>query len=66
MQLPFSWSYPSTLGPFQTKRLFFASIAPCVSNQLNQGWGISGPRATSGPPQRFQWQTEAFRKKLQI
>ena len=33
---------------------------------LYQGWAISGPRATCGPPQRFQWPVEAFRKDHQI
>jgi len=32
---------------------------------LIQGWAISGPRATCGPPQRFQWPTEEFGKAHQ-
>ena len=35
-------------------------------NPLAQGWAISGPRATCGPPQRFQWPAEAFRKNHQV
>jgi len=30
------------------------------------GVGNSGPRAKCGPPQRFQWPAEAFRKYVQI
>jgi len=33
---------------------------------LGQGWANSGPRAKCGPPQRFKWPAEAFRKYLQI
>ena len=33
---------------------------------LGRGWAISGPRATCGPPQHFQWHHEAFKKNLQI
>jgi len=33
---------------------------------LEQGWAISGLRATCGLLQRFQWPAEAFRKNLQI
>jgi len=33
---------------------------------LGQGWAISGPRATCGLPQRFQWPVEAFRKNHQV
>ena len=29
---------------------------------LEQGWANSGPRAKCGPPQRFQWPAQAFRK----
>jgi len=29
---------------------------------LEQGWAISGPRATCGPPHRFRWPARAFRK----
>jgi len=29
---------------------------------LEQGWAISGPRDTCGPPQRFQLPAKAFRK----
>ena len=35
------------------------AIAPMLS--LGQGWAISGPRATCGPPQRFKWSVETFR-----
>jgi len=35
---------------------------PILRIDLRQGWAISGPRATCGPPQRFQWPAEAFRK----
>ena len=31
---------------------------------LSQGWAISGPRATCGLPQRFQWPEDAFSKNL--
>jgi len=31
-------------------------------NDPGQGWANSGPRAKCGPPQRFQWQAEAFSK----
>jgi len=27
---------------------------------LSQGWAIRGPRATCGPPHRFQWSSKAF------
>jgi len=37
-----------------------------IHYHLAQGWAISGPRATCGPPQRFQWPAKAFRKNLQI
>jgi len=33
---------------------------------LEQGWANSGPRAKCGPPQRFEWPAEAFRKYVQI
>ena len=33
---------------------------------LLQGWEISGPRATCGPPKHFQWPAEGFRKQRQI
>jgi len=33
---------------------------------LEQGWANSGPRAKCGPPLRFQWPAEAFRKYVQI
>jgi len=33
-----------------------------VKYDLAQGWAISGPLATCGPPQRFQWPAEAFGK----
>jgi len=33
---------------------------------VEQGWAHSGPRATYGPPQRFQWPAETLRKNLQI
>jgi len=36
-----------------------------VFDSLWQGWAISGPRAKCGPPRRFQWPAEAFRKDLQ-
>jgi len=36
------------------------------SYSINQGWAISGPRATCGQPQRFQWPGEAFRKNHQV
>ena len=39
-----------------------ATLLICVE----QGWAISSPRTTSGPPQRFQWLVKAFRKNLQI
>jgi len=29
---------------------------------VKQGWANSSPRAKCGPPQGFQWPTEAFRK----
>ena len=35
-------------------------------NLLVQEWAISGPWATCGPPQRFQWRAEAFRKDHQV
>jgi len=31
-------------------------------NTLHQRWENSGPQATCGPPQRFQWPIETFRK----
>ena len=31
---------------------------------LEQGWAISGPRATCGPPHRFQWPARAFIQNL--
>jgi len=40
--------------------------ATFLFNCLQQGWAISGPRAPCGPPQRFQWPAEAFKKKFQI
>jgi len=48
----------------QTWRLAksFESLNSC----LVQGWTISSPQATCGPPQHFQWSTEAFRKYLQM
>jgi len=30
---------------------------------ITQQWAISGPRATCGSPQRFQWPAEAIREK---
>jgi len=33
-----------------------------IVNVIGQGWAISGPRATCGPPHRFQWPARAFRK----
>jgi len=36
-----------------------------VSVQLGQGRANSGPRAKCGPPKRFQWPAEAFRKIFQ-
>jgi len=33
---------------------------------IEQGWAISGSRATCGPPQRFQWPAEAFRNNHQV
>jgi len=33
---------------------------------LSQWWAISRPRATCGPPQRFQWPAEAYIKYHQI
>ena len=36
------------------------------SVHLTQGWANSGPRAKCGPPQRFQWPAEGFRKYVQI
>jgi len=41
---------------FVTQYLHFKIIS------LRQGWAISGPRATCGPLQSFQWSAEAFRK----
>jgi len=35
-----------------------------LNNALTQGWAISGPWATCGPPQRFQWPAEAFLKNI--
>ena len=37
-----------------------------AQNALGLGWAVSGPRATCGPPQRFQWPAEAFRKNHQV
>jgi len=34
----------------------------CTAIAVDQGWANSGPRATCGPPQRFQWPAEAFKK----
>jgi len=31
---------------------------------LKQWWEISGPQATCGPPERFQWPAEAFMKNV--
>jgi len=36
-----------------------------ANNSLGQGWAISGPRVKYGPPRRFPWPAEAFRKNLQ-
>jgi len=38
----------------------------CFIYRLGQRRAISGPRATCGPPQSFQWPAEAFRKNIQI
>jgi len=42
------------------------SLFDYASTAVEQGWAISGPRATCGPSQRFQWPAEAFRKNHQI
>jgi len=34
--------------------------------QLERGWANSGPRAKCGPPQRFQWPVQEFRRYVQI
>ena len=45
------------------KRFFSLSLeASSSEDSLEQVWAISGPRATCGPPQRFQWHAEALRK----
>jgi len=32
---------------------------------LSQGWANNGRRAKCGPPVRFQWSAEAFKKYVQ-
>ena len=47
---------------------FYLKNAACfvILHVLWQGWAISGPRATCGQSQRFQWPAKAFRKNLKI
>ena len=35
-------------------------------NTLNQGWAISGPRATCGPSQRLHWPAKTYWKNLKF
>jgi len=53
-------SFPALLKPYEIELFSIFTV------HLGQGWAISGPRTTFGPPQRFQWPAEAFRKIPQI
>jgi len=46
---------------FYTNSLLQKNIQSAMNYVLKQRWAINGPRATRGPPQRFQWPAEAFR-----
>jgi len=54
--------YPAQLSV----KLVLCRLSFDCSNMLDQGWANSGPRAKCGPPQRFTWPAEAFRKYLHI
>ena len=48
------------------KESFPSKESDILHYRVEQGWAISGPRATCVPPQRFLWPAEAFRKNLKI
>jgi len=63
---------PPNLNMKHYKTVMFVQILECQAQlhkckaPLAQGWAISGPGAPCGPPQRFLWPAEAFRKNHKI